>query len=155
MLKNHWFYYVFARKCWKTIGFSVLSRKKVEKALVLLRFRSKMLKNHWFYCVFAQKGWKTIGFTVFSLKSIEKALVLLCFRSKRLKNHWFYCKNAKKWKNQWFYSEQFKKRAKTSIKPMVFFEQKGRKTNFGLRIRALGLQYSSGDVMRNPYRQAV
>ena len=45
-------------------------------------------------------------------------------------------------------------RAKTSIKP-VFFENKGRKTNSCPRIRAMLLQYSSGDVMRNPYRQAV
>ena len=36
-----------------------------------------------------------------------------------------------------------------------FFEKKGRKTNFGRRIRAVNLQYSSGAVMRNPYRQAV
>ena len=89
-VKNHWFYCVFAQKCWKTIGFTVFSRKKVEKALVLLCVRSKMLKNHRFYCVFAQKCWKTIGFTVFSLKNVEKPLVLQAKRPKRLKNQWFY-----------------------------------------------------------------
>ena len=81
MLKNNWFYYGFAQKCWKTIGFTVFSLKNVEKPMVLLCFRWKILKNHWFYCVFAQKCWKTIGFTVFSLKNVEKPLVLLCFRS--------------------------------------------------------------------------
>ena len=35
MLKKHWFYYVFAQKCWKTIGFTVFSLKNVEKPLVL------------------------------------------------------------------------------------------------------------------------
>ena len=57
-IENHWFYYVFAQKYWKSIGFTVFSLKKVEKALVLLCFRSKRLKKHWFYCVFAQKCWK-------------------------------------------------------------------------------------------------
>ena len=32
---------------------------------------------------------------------------------------------------------------------------KTRMKTIGLRIRAVKLQYSSGDVMRNPYRQAV
>ena len=36
-----------------------------------------------------------------------------------------------------------------------FFEKKGRKTNSCLRIRAVTCTYSSGYVMRNPYRQAV
>ena len=56
MLKNHWFYCVFAQKCRKTIGFTMCSLKKVEKPLVLLCFRSNMLNNHWFYYVFAQEG---------------------------------------------------------------------------------------------------
>ena len=89
-VKNHWFYCVFAQKCWKTIGFTVCSLKHVKKPVVLLCVRPKMLKNHWFYCVFAQKCYKTIGFTVFSLKNVRKPLVLLCFRSQMLKNHWFY-----------------------------------------------------------------
>ena len=83
----------------------MFSFKNVEKALVLLWFRSnmqkqqlvllcfhsKMLKtigftvfslkhvknNHWFYCVFAQKYKKSTGFTVFSIKKVEKPLVLL------------------------------------------------------------------------------
>ena len=77
MLKNHWFYCVFAQKGWKTIGFTVFSLQNDEKPLVLLCFRSKMLKNQWFYCVFAQKYWKSNGFTLFSLKKVEKPLVLL------------------------------------------------------------------------------
>ena len=76
-LKNHWFYCVFARKGWKSIGFIVFSLKTDEKALVLLCFHSKRLKKHWFYCVFAQKYWKSNGFIVFSLKKVEKPLVLL------------------------------------------------------------------------------
>ena len=55
IMKNHWFYYVFAQKWWKTIGFIVFSLKNVEKQVALLCFRSKMLKDHWFYYVFAQK----------------------------------------------------------------------------------------------------
>ena len=62
MLKNYWFYPVFAQKYWKTIGFTVFSLKNVKKTLVLLCFRSKMLKNHWIY-------WKN---------------------AKKWKNHWFY-----------------------------------------------------------------
>ena len=46
-------------------------------------------------------------------------------------------KEQKPWKNQ------------------CFLEKKGRKTNFGPRIRAVHFTYSSGEVMRNPYRQAV
>ena len=42
-------------KTWNTIGFTVFSFQDVEKALVLLCFRSKMLKKHWFYSVFAPK----------------------------------------------------------------------------------------------------
>ena len=66
----------------KTIGFTVCSLKKVEKALVLLCFRANRLKKHWFYCVFTQKGWKTIGFIIkmqkgektigFTVKNFEK-----------------------------------------------------------------------------------
>ena len=98
-VKNHWFYWVFAQKCWKSIGFTVFSLKSDKKALVLLCFRSKMLKKHRFYCVFAQTCWKSIGFIVFSRKKVENALVLLCFRSKVLKKHWFYCVFAQKcWK---------------------------------------------------------
>ena len=55
MLKKHWFYCVFAPKCWKSIGFTMFSLQNVEKALVLLCFRSKMLKKHWFYLVFVVK----------------------------------------------------------------------------------------------------
>ena len=50
------------------------------------------------------------------------------------------------------------KNCKKEQKPFenqCFFEKKGRKTNSHLRIRAVELQYSSGDVMRNPYSQAV
>ena len=35
-----------------------------------------------------------------------------------------------------------------------FYYKTAAKT-FGQRIRAVNLQYSSGEVMRNPYRQAV
>ena len=55
MLKNHWFYCVFAQKCSKTIGFIVFS----------WLFRSKTLKNHWFYSVFLTfqaKKWKNHWF---------------------------------------------------------------------------------------------
>ena len=38
-----------------TIGFTVVSLKKVEQLLVLLCFRIQRLKNHWIYCVFVQK----------------------------------------------------------------------------------------------------
>ena len=31
MLKNHWFYCVFAQKCWKTIVFTVFSLKTFKK----------------------------------------------------------------------------------------------------------------------------
>ena len=47
--KKHWFYSVFAQQCWTSIGFILFSLKNVEKALVLLCFRSNMLKNHWYY----------------------------------------------------------------------------------------------------------
>ena len=73
-LGPRWFYCVFAPKCWKSIGFTVFSLQNVEKAMVLLCFRSKMLKNQWFYCGFDQKWWNTIGFTMFSLKHIEKTI---------------------------------------------------------------------------------
>ena len=82
MLKNHWFYCVFAQKYWKGIGLIVFSRKKVEKALVLLCFRSKRLKNHWFYCKNAKK-WK-------------KPLVLLWKTLKKSKNHYKTCGFLKK-----------------------------------------------------------
>ena len=81
MLKNHWFYFVFAQTCWKSIGFTVFSLKNVEKALVLLCCRSKKLKKQWFYCVFAQKNEKTHW----------------CYKQRtrnKLKNHWFYCKTS-------------------------------------------------------------
>ena len=69
ILRNHWFYCVFAQTCGKiigftvfllqkdekNIGFTVFSVQNVKKPLVLLRVRSKTLKKHWFYCVFAQK----------------------------------------------------------------------------------------------------
>ena len=54
----------------------MFSLKSIEKALVLLCFRSKMLKNHWFYCVFVQTCWKTIGFIVFSFANVSKMNVL-------------------------------------------------------------------------------
>ena len=63
MLKNNWFYCVFAQTCWKTIGLTVFSLKNVEKPLVLLCFRSTMLKNNWFYRPSNQTWWKNIGFT--------------------------------------------------------------------------------------------
>ena len=44
MLKNHWFYCVFAQKYWKSIGFTVFSLKKVEKPLVLLQKCKKVKK---------------------------------------------------------------------------------------------------------------
>ena len=113
MLKNHWFYCVFAQKCWKTIGFIVFSRKKVEKALVLLCFRSKVLKKHWFYCVFAQKGWKTIGFIV----KMQKSEKTIGFTVKNFQ------KEQKLAKNQW----------KT--------KKRGLKTNFWLRIRGSAHTY--------------
>ena len=50
MLKNHWFYCVFAQKCWKTIGFTskeALKPKKVKKPLVLLWKMFKKSKNHY------------------------------------------------------------------------------------------------------------
>ena len=47
----------------------MFSRKKVEKPLVLLCFRSKVVEKHWFYSVFTQKGWKTIGFIIKMQKS--------------------------------------------------------------------------------------
>ena len=57
----------------KTIGFTVFSLKSIEKALVLLCFRSKRLKNQWFYCKM-QKSEKTIGFTVKNFKKEQKPL---------------------------------------------------------------------------------
>ena len=114
------FYCVFAPKCWKGNGFTVFSHKKVEKALVLLCFRSNMLKTHWFYCVFAQKGWKSIGFTVFSLKNVEKPMVLLCFRSQILKNHWFY---FKKWVSLVFYSTLRSQNLIKLVKNLVFWSK--------------------------------
>ena len=72
MLKNHWFYCVFAQKCWKTMCFTVYLLKNIEKPLVLLHVRSKTLKKHLFYCVFAPK----------SSKNIEKHVLFLFFWSK-------------------------------------------------------------------------
>ena len=40
----------------------MFSLQNVEKALVLLCFRSKMLKKHWSYCVFAPKVKKPLRF---------------------------------------------------------------------------------------------
>ena len=101
---------------------------------------------------------KTSGFTTFSFTNVEKALVLLCFRSTMSKNHWFYCKiivkMQKSEKTIGFTVKNFKKEQKP-LENQCFFEKNGRKTNFGQRIRAVQFTYSSGDVMRNPYRQAV
>ena len=44
MLKKQWFYLVFDRKCWKSIGFTLFSIENCEKAMVLLCFRSKQSK---------------------------------------------------------------------------------------------------------------
>ena len=52
MLKNNWFYCVFAQKCWKTIGFIVFSLTNVEKAFVLLCFWGLGLRKHWIYSHF-------------------------------------------------------------------------------------------------------
>ena len=63
----------------KSVGFTVLSLKHADKALVLLCCRSNMLKH---------------------------ALGLLCFRSNMLKNHWFYMRRGrKKLKHHWFYCD--------------------------------------------------
>ena len=60
------------------IGFMVCSFKNVEKALVLLCFRSKISKQRRFYCVFAQHVEKqtNIGFTKPSPTNMRKYMVL-------------------------------------------------------------------------------
>ena len=61
----------------KAVGFTVLSLKSIEKALVLLCFRSKRLKNNWFYCkiiVKMLKSEKNSGFTMKSFKKEQKPL---------------------------------------------------------------------------------
>ena len=63
-------------------------------------------------------------------------------------------KNEKSEKSIGFTVKNFTKEQKPFVF-QCFFEKKGRKTNFGQRIRAVHFTYSSGDVMRNPYRQAV
>ena len=83
--------------------------------MVLLCFRSKVLKQHWFYCVFAQQGWNTIGF-ILKMQNSEKTIGFTVKKIKKSKHH-----------------------HKTSG-----FLKKNRKTNFQPRIRALGLQHSSG-----------
>ena len=60
----------------------MFSLKSIEKALVLLCFRSKRLKNHWFYCKNAKK-WK-------------KPLVLLWIILKNSKKHCKTCVFLKK-----------------------------------------------------------
>ena len=55
MLKNHWFYCVFAQKCWKSIGFTSKEALKPKK--------------HWFYSVpyvneyKKVKKWKNVCFS--------------------------------------------------------------------------------------------
>ena len=61
---------------------------------------------------------------------IEKSEKTICFSREKFSAH------INEEQKKWFY---YKTAAKT-------FQQ---------RIRAVKLQYSSGDVMRNPYRQAV
>ena len=52
-----------------------------------------------------------------------------------------------------FSKEKFWPRLKRDLKNWFYY--KTRLKTFQQRIRAVKLQYSSGDVMRNPYRQAV
>ena len=60
----------------------------------------------------------------------EKSEKTICFSREK------FCEFLKRYLKKWFY---YKTAAKT----------------FCLRIRAVNLTYSSGEVMRNPYRQAV
>ena len=57
----------------KNMCFTEFSIKNNGKPLVLLRFRSKIAR-------------KNTGFIEFSLKGVEQPMVLLCFRFKMLKN---------------------------------------------------------------------
>ena len=59
MLKNHWFYCVFAQKCWKTIGFTSKEALKPKKTLVLQCSLCKWilkLKKVKKPCVFPEKN---------------------------------------------------------------------------------------------------
>ena len=62
-VQNHWFYCVFAQKCWKTIGFIVCSLEHVKNNNGFIVFSLENVK-------------KNNGFIVFSLKNVEKPLVL-------------------------------------------------------------------------------
>ena len=68
------FYCVFDQKVFKSIGFTVCSLKSIEKALVLLCFRSKKLKNQRLYCKIIVKMQKKHGFTMKNLKKEQKPL---------------------------------------------------------------------------------
>ena len=61
-----------------------------------------------------------------------------------LKNQWFYSKMQKREKKNVCFTVKTIKKSKHQYKTNAFFEKKGRKTNFGLRIRAVDFQYSSG-----------
>ena len=64
MFQKHWLYSVFAGNVEKAVvlqyqksnGLIMCSLKNVEKAMVLLCFRSNMLKYQWFYCAFCKKN---------------------------------------------------------------------------------------------------
>ena len=75
------------------MGFTLFSRKKVEKPVALLRLRAKVLKKHWFYCVFAQKGWQTIGFIV-KMQKNEKTIGFIAKMQKSEKTIGFTVKNV-------------------------------------------------------------
>ena len=65
----------------------MFSFKQMQKALVLLWFRSKKVKKtkHWFYCGSAQKSEKSSGFTTFSLETMKKSIG---FTSKGPETNW-------------------------------------------------------------------
>ena len=99
---------------------------------------------------------KTIGFIVFSFKNVfKKQLVLLCFRSKMFKKSIGFIVKLQKNENTIGFTVKIVKKEQKPLEKQWFCFFKGRKTNFGRRIRAVKLQYSPGEVMRNPYRQAV
>ena len=131
-LKNHWFYCIFARQRWKTIGFTAFSSENVEKPLVLgNHFRQtlkKRVKKQHFGKPFSQyiektcekttfweTFWKTITFFFKITQKVALLMrILVVFREKR-KNYKkplrFSSKSQKKWHFWWESLSFFEKNA--------------------------------------------
>ena len=118
---------------------------KCSKRIGFIDSVKKMLKRHWFYRLGSKKS-KSIGF----IDSVQENQSTKHFFGGALQNNRKMglkvvrpTKTVKKKSHKAFLLDFFKKLEREAL---VLSHQ---------RIRAVSLQYSSGYVMRNPYRQAV